>query len=42
MKKIATISSFLLLGTIGFFVSNARSAGNINLDYSDEDFHLYL
>ncbi|MFA1770442.1 hypothetical protein ACD591_04000 [Rufibacter glacialis] len=42
MKKITTISSLLLLGALGFLATTWLTPGNLHVDLSDEDFHLYL
>ncbi|WP_255478638.1 hypothetical protein [Rufibacter sp. XAAS-G3-1] len=42
MKTITTISSVLVIGVLGFLATSWLSPGNISLDLSDEDIHLYL
>lgn len=40
MKKFAAFSSLVVLGTVGLLVY--LNPGEIQLDFSDEDIHLYL
>jgi len=42
MKKLTTISSLLVIGTLGFLVRAWITPETIHLDLSDEDIHLYL
>ncbi|WP_262707490.1 hypothetical protein [Rufibacter latericius] len=42
MKTIATISSILIIGVLGIYATTWLSPGNIPLDLSEEDIHLYL
>ncbi|WP_262890450.1 hypothetical protein [Pontibacter beigongshangensis] len=43
MKKISTISSFLVLGTtLGFLLKSIMVPANLDIDLKDEDYHLYL
>ncbi|WP_281172378.1 hypothetical protein [Adhaeribacter aquaticus] len=42
MKKIATLSSILVLGTLGYFVKVWVTPEDIQLNLLDEDIHLYL
>jgi hypothetical protein len=42
MKKITTLSSLLLLGTLGFLVKTWISPEDIHLNLAEEDIHLYL
>ncbi|MGV3504884.1 MAG: hypothetical protein ACO1O1_14335 [Adhaeribacter sp.] len=42
MKKITTISSLLVLGTLGLLVSTWISPEDLHLNLADEDIHLYL
>ncbi|MFD1753789.1 hypothetical protein ACFSC6_01145 [Rufibacter sediminis] len=42
MKTITAISSLVLIGVLGFYATTWLSPGNIPLDLSDEDIHLYL
>jgi hypothetical protein len=42
MKKFTTISSLLLLGTVGLLVSAYLNPGEIKLNFSDEENYLYL
>ncbi|HSI89723.1 MAG TPA: hypothetical protein VK927_01340 [Adhaeribacter sp.] len=40
MKKLTAISSLLVLGTVGLLAW--LKTDEINLNFSDEDYHLYL
>ncbi|MGV3639702.1 MAG: hypothetical protein ACO1NZ_04225 [Adhaeribacter sp.] len=42
MKKITTLSSLLVLGTLGLLVKTWISPEDIHLNLSEEDIHLYL
>ncbi|WP_262897355.1 hypothetical protein [Rufibacter psychrotolerans] len=42
MKKISTISSLLILGALGLLATTLLTPGNLDVDLSDEDIHLYL
>jgi hypothetical protein len=42
MKKYAALSSLIVLGTVGLLVTAWLNPGEIRLDFSDEDYHLYL
>ncbi|WP_262914578.1 hypothetical protein [Pontibacter vulgaris] len=43
MKRLSTISSLFLLGTtFGFIMKGLLTPHNIEIDLSDEDYHLYL
>ncbi|WP_262897555.1 MULTISPECIES: hypothetical protein [Rufibacter] len=42
MKIITTVTTILVIGALGFLATTWLSPGNIPLDLSDEDYHLYL
>ncbi|WP_299757340.1 hypothetical protein [uncultured Pontibacter sp.] len=43
MRQFASISSVLLLGTsVALFVKKWLAPADINIDMTDEDYHLYL
>ena len=42
MKKITAFSSLLFLGTLGYLVKVWITPEDINLNFADEDIHLYL
>jgi len=43
MKKFTAFSSLLVLGTVGLWVTaNLLSPGDLELNFADEDIHLYL
>lgn len=42
MKKFTTLSSLLVLGTVGYLVTIWMTPEDINLNFAEEDIHLYL
>jgi len=42
MKNIITLSSFLVLGTLGYLVKVWVTPEDIQLNLAEEDIHLYL
>jgi hypothetical protein len=42
MMKLTTLSSLLVLGTLGLLVKTWITPDDIHLSLADEDIHLYL
>jgi hypothetical protein len=42
MKKFTTISSLLVLGTVGLIVTAWLNPVDLELNFSDEEYYLYL